>query len=105
MKKAKGKTNIDFLRDLINGFKVIDFEKGEEAIEFLDAIQNELWEAGEEISELKSKVTEKDPEYDNSDFVGLDTIHWKLDSGNLKIQQQMESFIQRLERENSVVPA
>lgn len=112
MKKAKGKNNIDFLREIIKGFTVIDSEKAEEAIEFLDAIQNEFWEKGEQIAELKLAAkeneqddNENDQEYDNSDFVGLDTLNWKLDNGNLKIQQQMESFVQRLQRENSVVPA
>lgn len=111
MKKKKDKTNIDFLREIIDGFKAIDLEKGEEALEFLNAIQNEFWEKGEQISELQlaakeeDEDDEKDPEYDNSDFVGLDTLSWKLDNGNIKIQQQMESFIQRLQRENSVVPA
>jgi len=51
------------------------------------------------------KEDEEEVEYDNSDFVGLDTIQWSLENGNLKIQQQVESFIQRLQRENAVVPA
>jgi hypothetical protein len=105
----KQKTNIEHLRDLINGFKVIDSEKGEEALEFLDAIQEEMYKKDKEIEDLEMMEepndTEKEPEYDNSDFVGLDTLNWSLDGGNLKIQQQVESFIERLKRENLVVPA
>jgi hypothetical protein len=103
----KQKTNVEHLRDLINGFKVIDSEKGEEAIEFLDAIQNEMKKKDKKIADLEliEEPNDKEPEYDNSDFVGLDTLNWSLDGGNLKIQQQVESFIQRLQRENCVVPA
>lgn len=40
--------------------------------------------------------------YDNSDFVGLDTINWSLDKGNLKVEQQMEAFIESLRKQNCV---
>jgi len=105
MKKAK--TNIEHLRDLLNDFKAIDSEKGEEAIEFLETIHDEIIKKDQEISDLEmiEEPDDREPEYDNSDFVGLDTINWKLDNGNLKIQQQMESFVQRLKKENLVVPA
>lgn len=110
MKNKKENSNIDHLRDIINGFKVIDSEKGQEALEFLEAVEKEIKEKDDEISDLEmmeepNDPEDKEPEYDNSDFVGLDTLNWSLDSGNLKIQQQVESFIQRLQRENSVVPA
>lgn len=117
--KNKGKTNIEHLRDIINGFKVIDSEKGEEALEFVDAIENELQDCGgdtdnekelekaeERIEELEDEIRElKETPSTEEYFVGLDTVYIGYQNGNLKIQQQVESFIQRLQRENSVVPA
>lgn len=107
----KEKTNIDHLRKILKDLKYVDSEKGTEAIEFLDAIEEEIKEKDQEISDIESGVEmededdDKEAEYDNSDFVGLDTINWSLDNGNIAIQQQVESFIERLQRENAVVPA
>lgn len=120
MKNKKEKTNIDFLRDILNGFAAIDSEKSHEGMEFLDAIQNEIWElseekteaadelkkAEEEISDLRSTISNLEDNPDTEEFfVGLDTIYIGYQNRNLKIEQQVESFIQRLQRENSVVPA
>lgn len=40
----------------------------------------------------------------NYDFVGLDTIEWRLEKGNLAIQQEVENFIEYLKKKNGVTP-
>lgn len=102
------KTNIEHLRDILNGFNKTHGIDITEAEDFLEAAEEELDEANDEIKNLKydndsdDDEEKEEPEYDNSDFVGLDTIHWSLDNGNLRIQQQMEGFILRLKEQNCV---
>lgn len=116
--KKKEKTNIDFLRDIIKELAYVDSEKGKEGLEFLDAIDQEMNDsanedaereleiAEERIEELEGELDELKEKPDTDEyFVGLDTIYIGYQHGNLKIQQQVESFIERLQRENSVVPA
>lgn len=85
------KTNEQYLRELI--------KDNDEAIEFLDALMEEkndriyeLKEACEandsEISELKEELTGY-----LSVNLGLDTLQYKLERGNLHIQSQLEQFI------------
>lgn len=73
-------------------------------------LEDELKEANKRIDELENELTDKDTEleeaaekgnkYDDLPFdpddlqsinLGLDTIHYCLESGNLKVSQQLES--------------
>lgn len=103
--------NIGHLRDILTKYQLEDTT---EAIEFLDAIESDaediFIEMGEKDQEIKNLETDSDeesddPAYDNSDFVGLDTINWSLENGNLVIQQKMEYFVEALKKQNAVVPA
>jgi vacuolar-type H+-ATPase subunit I/STV1 len=105
------KTNIEHLKDIIKELKIYDSQKATEAEEFLEAIENELTDSEDEMQTIKERNAELNSEidtlegggsYDNNDFVGLDTINWSLEKGNLAIQQRMESFIERLQKENCV---
>lgn len=96
-------SNIQHLRDIITGFDIVDTE---EALEFLDSIEDEREVADSRIKELENDVKELesdagDEDFKNEDFVGLDTISWSLKNGNLKIQSQIETFIAALKKQNS----
>lgn len=95
------KSNIEYLKETI--------EKGEDATEWIDAIEDELKTKNEEIEsleddlskteeekdELNSKISELEDEIENGsgmnviDF-GYDKLYWK--SGNLKIAGIMEEL-------------
>lgn len=105
------KSNIEHLREILNGFNKTHGIDITEANEFLNAAEEEEREfvgAILEAKELKQKISDledeldgtEEPEYDNSDFVGLDTINWSLEKGNLIIQQEVEGFILRLKHKN-----
>lgn len=101
-------TNVEHLKSILSKYEL---ENTEEALEFLEAIENEVGDLSdqlkvkqEECDDLTSHLSSFEDDFDNSDFVGLDTIRWKLDKGNLAIQQKMEYFIQQLKKQNAVVP-
>lgn len=97
------KNNIDALRDILKEFESHDPQKAKQADKFVLSMREDIKTMGAEIKRLKDfDGDETGPNYDNSDFVGLDTLHWSLDSGNLKIQSQMENFIEQLKSENCV---
>jgi uncharacterized protein YfcZ (UPF0381/DUF406 family) len=104
------KTNIEHLKDIlteINKTHGIDISEAEE---FIEAAGKELTDAQDKITSLKEYLRDAESEdcdcdeevYENSDFVGLDTISWSLKNGNLSIQQDMENFILRLKHKNCV---
>lgn len=102
------KTNIQHLKDIVKDFEAFDPIKAAEADEFLNAIQDELNEKDKEIMELDIKteyLEDTEQDYDNRNFVGLDTVNWSLDNGNLKIQSQMELFIAQLQKQNMATAA
>lgn len=105
-------SNLKELRKILNEYQL---ESTDVAVEFLDAIEEDVDNVIDELSKAKSEirdyenddlVEEEKEEVDlvNSDFVGLDTINWSLDNGNLVIQQKMEYFIEALQKQNAVVP-
>jgi len=101
--------NIKHLKDILKAFELDDTS---EAMEFLDAIRDNAWEMNETITDQKRQIEEIENKEDedyvdtaNSDDVGLDTIHWELANGNLKIQMQMEKFIETLKKQNCVTIA
>lgn len=81
------------LRDELDSFQDQDVS---EALSLLDAIENEHEEYKEEIEDLKEENDNLQDEIDNypsltSVNLGLDTIHYYLEKGNLNIQQQINS--------------
>lgn len=115
MKKQKEKTNSEYIREIISEFSMYNKNKADEAIEFLDALEKELSGASE-IEELENQIEhleqekekleeiiqeqeDEDNRFSVSESVslgGLDVFHWGLDQGNLKITEQIESFVEKL---------
>lgn len=84
------KTNEQYLRELI--------KDNDEAIEFLDAMikdHKKECEGLEDDEILQEKINDLEEELEGYTTVdlGLDTLHYKLERGNLHIQSQLESFI------------
>jgi len=112
---AKTKSNIDILKGLVSEIANHEFgtdpfnEKIEEIEEFVASVEGELDDKDSEIRELKETITglenqakELEEEYDytiTDSFVGLDTIRWELENGNLAIMGKMEDFIASLKKE------
>lgn len=89
------KTNEQYLREII--------AHDDEAIEFLDALmeeyKNKLKDDNEdsEVTELQEKIDELQEQLDlyQSVDLGLDTLHYRLEHGNLRIQEKLENLIRR----------
>lgn len=112
------KTNIEHLRDIL-GKSEFESPITKEAFEFLDAIEEEQTDYKDEIRELKNDIRDKESEIesleekvegleheelDDSIFLGLDTLHYKLENGNLKIQMQLEHWCEQVQKQNAVIP-
>ena len=61
----------------------------DELKEELEEVKGELDDANTEISNMQDQLDEQ-PSLESVDL-GLDTIHYCLESGNLKVSQQLES--------------
>jgi chromosome segregation ATPase len=98
------KKELKQLRDIIEEFQDIEnpySEKLEKCITLIDTIEDDMQELVDEVDTLKgelddanteiSNLQDAEPDYGNSVDLGLDTIHYKLESGNLKVSQQLES--------------
>lgn len=72
-------------------------DKAETIKETMEDILYDVKELEEERDTLSKRVDELES-IENSDYVGLDTIRWGLDNGNLAIQQAMEDFITTLKK-------
>lgn len=101
------KSNIQHLRDILKEIEKDDIgeearnKKFEEAFEFIDAMEEELKDAKEKESELEKELESANSEIlleYNEENLGLDTFYWKLKNGNLKLEGEVESFVQRLKR-------
>lgn len=112
------KSNIDHIRDII-GKSEFESPLAIELYEFLDAVEEEITDLNDEVKTLKkensdfeSELTEvkekneelEDAEMDNEVFLGLDTLRYELVDGNLKIQMQIEHWIEQVQRQNGVIP-
>lgn len=89
------KSNCDHIERLLKGSGLL-----EEVSEFLETIkdkaedmQNEITDLQEEIDELNTK---DDEPYDEVHDLGLDTISYRLDNGNLLIKEKVDQFIESL---------
>ena len=93
------KTNIDFLRELIQGNK--------EALEFLEAIDGELKDKDDEISGLREETDDlrsevNSLENDENNLIEIDCGIGKIryeEPDNLKLQTIMEELKEKLEHE------
>ena len=98
------KKELKQLRGIIEEFQDIEnpySEKLEKCITLIDTIEDDMQELVDEVDTLKSELDDAnteisnlqdaEPDYDNSIDLGLDTIHYKLESGNLRVSQQLES--------------
>lgn len=109
------KSNIDHLKKIISELSVYDAKLGEEAEEFLDAIEEELTDCADEIKSLKEDLSDKDStiralEEDsvdnlNEEQLGVDTLYWKLKDGNLIVTEKMENFVKGLKLKYGMLPA
>lgn len=76
----------------------------EEVSEFLETIkdkaedmQNEITDLQEKVDELNTKEEDIDDEpYDEVHDLGLDTISYRLNNGNLLIKEKVYQFIESL---------
>lgn len=96
------KSNIDRLREIV---------EDDAALEFLDAVAEELEAADEDIADLrlelrgaKEEIAELN-EYQKETttariHLGLDTLHYRLEHGNLRVQQQLGEWINNIKQEN-----
>ena len=121
---AKEKNNIEHLKDILDKIKTSPtLELFEEAIEFIDAIESdtedkpvirkikkEINENEDKIEKLEERIEELEEELEESEsdfdevYLGLDTMKYKLDNGNLKIQMQFEHWCELVQKQNAVVP-
>lgn len=107
------KSNLNHLKDILDGYRSTHLLDTTEAEEFLESIGDEMEEKDNEITSLKDEVNELENNDDdkeeielvNSDFVGLDTINWSLENGNLRVQQQVDNFIISLKKQYSCTVA
>ncbi len=100
------KTNAQYLEELLITIKGLCPKEGKEAMEFFEEMKNdhetEIEGKEEKIKELED---EKEPEYDNESDLGLDTLKWSLENGNLAISELMENFIESVQKKYSVTTA
>lgn len=95
--------NTQALRSLLKGYSIED-----EAVEFLDAIDEEFDDnrseainLSQQIEELENKAEQLEDELSGCEthiIAGMDTIYIKLDQGNLEIQSRVDTFVERLKK-------
>lgn len=120
---AKQKSNMQHIRDIMT--KLADGPIGEdpkqelitEMEEFVDSVEEELTEAKDRISELETETNHQEStidnlkeeveelEYDNAENLGVDTLYWKLEQGNIVVTQHMESFIRNMKEKFAMIPS
>lgn len=95
------KTNIDHLRAIINKEMFVK----EEALEFLESIEDEMKQAQREtnleIEKLEEKVEELEgEELGNTIECGIGTIQWGADS--LQLEEIMEALEERIKSQGAL---
>lgn len=105
------KSNLYHLQKILAELRETPYDgsKFEEAAEFLTAAIEDVWEYEKRTDELEEELDKLRDEADkvdfNSDFIGLDTIVWKLEKENLAIRQEVETFITHLKNKNGATVA
>lgn len=99
------KSNTEHLKDLLHKWHNTEMPADiSEAIEFIDAIEDEQENLKEELSnaelDLENLQTPDDSIGLTSVFLGLDTLHYRLEQGNLKIASQLENWINNIKEQN-----
>ena len=98
-------TNLQRLRNVIENMQHNGKQNNKvaAALRLCDSVKDDFRTLAGKISAYNDGDTQLDDvtggEF-NSDFVGLDTIEWRLEKGNLKIQERMERFISNLKQDN-----
>lgn len=113
MKNKVEKTNEQYLRELLEKIKGLLPQEGEEAIEFFDALidehNDELIEKNDEITKLKEEIEDVEESEEisltNTSELGLDTLHWELQNGNMVIEDLVEKFIESVQKKYAMLPA
>lgn len=69
-------------------------EKDEE----INSLESSIEKKDEEIKELEDQIEKHEelPDFNGSVVLNLDTFHWGLEKGNLRVQSRIESFIEEL---------
>ena len=98
-------SNLDDLKKILAELRKTPYDnkKIDETEEFIAAAISDAADYEKRIDELEDAADENDNSL-VSDFVGLDTIEWRLQKGNLAIQQEVENFIEYLKKKNGVTP-
>lgn len=106
------KSNIEHLRDILKEFQTHDSIKADEAEEFLDAIESDIDDLKEEIRNAEDNEPDDDDKEEiaedyigdkfTKEYLGLDTIEYRLENGNLKIQMQLDQFLHNVKKQNLV---
>lgn len=101
------KSNIDHIRDII-GKSQFENPISAELYEFLDAAEEEISDLEQEVKELKKEneawEAKADDGFGESVYLGLDTLNYELQNGNLKIQIQLDHWIEQVQKQNGVIP-
>lgn len=122
MANEKKKSNVEYLRAILEELGKEDMgdeyrtEKMNEGFEFVDEIEGDLKDIDnlgddikkleEENRSLESELSEmEDNPHEEEVFLGLDTLYYRLEKGNLKIQMQLEHWCELVRKQNAVVPA
>lgn len=82
-----------------NGQLDVEVKALEEKVTLLENENSDLEEKLESAYRAVQEA-EDSPSFETT-FLGIDTLNWHLDNGNLIIQQRMESFIESLQKEFS----
>lgn len=101
-------TNVDALRKIINDNNSF-MSDSVEALEFIDAIEEEIIDLKDERATLRTEVVDRESEIRSLQdqpettavFLGLDTLHYRLESGNLRITQQLENLLNNIKHQNA----
>lgn len=94
------KSNYDHLRELC-----ADHANYDEIFEFIEAAENEYGDKLQELKHAKKEIKDfEDEQEETIDMevvnLGLDTLHYGLENGNLKITSQLETWINQVKKQN-----
>lgn len=74
--------------------------------ETLSDLENEIADLKKENEELKQTIAAKEDEeeYSTSKNLGLDTIYYRFENGNLSVVSAFEEWVARVQKQNCVTP-
>lgn len=103
--------NLKKLQDLINEFMDPIDVNHEPIMELIDAIDDDMIDTKDKIKQLKEDNSDLKTQLDdcnsndpqNQEYIvdlGLDTLFYSLEKGNLKVQMQLEHWINQVKKQN-----